>query len=82
MALSWFRLRWILLTTTIKATLSHFLSRKYPSDWSLSFHIQFAILKRLKEITQNWTMEEVTLIRISRVDIAGQGILGEIPPGT
>jgi hypothetical protein len=62
MALSWFRLRWILLTTTIKATLTHFLLRRHPSDWNISFHIQFAILKRLKEITQNWTMEEVIIV--------------------
>ena len=69
MALSWLRLRWILLATTIKTTLTHFLSRKYPSDWTLSFHIQFAILKRLKEITQNWTMEEVPSIRLHELTL-------------
>jgi hypothetical protein len=59
MALSTFRLRWLVLATTFKATLSHFLTRKYPSDWSLTFHIQFAILKKLKEVMLDWTMEEV-----------------------
>jgi len=53
------RLRWIALKTAAKAIVQHFVSRKYPKDWSLSFHVQFAILRRIDQLMLHWTVEEV-----------------------
>jgi hypothetical protein len=47
------------LGAAIKATIQHFFSRKYPKDWNLSTHIQFAILRQLDAATLEWSIEDV-----------------------
>jgi len=72
------RLRWQALTTAIKATILHYTSKKYPRDWSLAFHIQFAVLRKLDASMLNWTVEEVLSSEISLIGLDTK-LFNELP---
>jgi hypothetical protein len=72
------RLRWQALATAIKATILHYTSKKYPRDWSLAFHVQFAVLRKLDASMLNWAVEEVVSSEI-RLMGAGTKHFNELP---
>lgn len=72
------RLRWQALSTAIKATILHYTSKKYPRDWSLTVHIQFAILRKLDASMLNWTVEEVLSSGISLMGLDTK-LFNELP---
>src|SRR5438046_320680 len=72
------RLRWQALTTAIKTTILHYTSKKYPRDWSLMFHVQFAVLRRLDASMLNWTVEEVLSSQINLM-WSGPKLFNELP---
>ena len=53
------RLRLQALATAVKTTIKHFISKNYPRDWDLAFHVQFAILRQLDQSMIRWTIEDV-----------------------
>ena len=73
------RLRWQAIATAIKATVLHFTSRKYPRDWSLAFHIQFAVLKKLDASMLDWTVEEVLGLQDVSLQRLGTELFNELP---
>lgn len=59
MAPSLARIRFNAVMAGVGAAVKHFTSRDYPQDWDLAFHIQFAILRNLLSLTNQFTVEEV-----------------------
>ena len=72
------RLRWQALATAIKATILHYTSKKYPRDWSLLFHVQFAVLRKLDASMLNWPVEEVVSSEIDLME-SDTKLFNELP---
>jgi hypothetical protein len=57
------RLRMTMVAAGVGAAFKHLTSRDYPEDWDLAFHIQFAITKRILQVANLYSVEEVILPR-------------------